>query len=73
MNDLLFENPAGGEYLTAAEISQKVPGHPHPGTIGRWATHGLKGCFLPSIRIGGKRLYRKTDVLEFLATVNDEN
>lgn len=72
MKDLLSNDPNGEKYYTAAELSKVTPVRLHPGTIGRWADKGVRGHILRSMRFGGKRLFRRSDLIEFLVKINDE-
>lgn len=72
MDDFLSGNVNGEKYYTAAELSKIAPVRFHPGTITRWAGRGVRGHVLKSMRFGGKRLFKKSDLLDFLAKLNDE-
>lgn len=40
-----------------------IPGRPHPTTVGRWATRGVRGIRLETVRIGG-RLYTSAEAVQ---------
>lgn len=55
------------EWLTLREAAASIPGHPHVATVTRWTQRPVRGRILPSKLIGGKRLVKRSDLLEFLS------
>ena len=55
------------EFLTLAKAAGRCPGRPHKNTLTRWASRGLYGEKLRTLRIGGKRLVREDWLDDFLA------
>lgn len=58
--------PMEPEWLTIREAAASIPGRPHESTVARWTLREVRGKKLPSTLIGGKRLIKRADLLEFL-------
>lgn len=54
------------QWLTIREVAIRLPGRPHVATVTRWTQRPVRGRILPSKLVGGKRLVRLADLLEFL-------
>lgn len=53
------------------EASRSLPGNPHPTTIYRWATRGVSGVRLESLRVGG-RFYTSSEAIDrFLGRLDE--
>lgn len=59
------------DYITLSQAAQELPGQPHLVTLHRWATRGIKGVKLGTIRVGGRRLTTKEDIDLFLSRLNE--
>ncbi len=57
------------EYIPIARASRFFPGNPHANSVRRWASRGLHGIKLQSIRFGGKRLVTESWCREFCDAV----
>ena len=53
------------DYITLQEAVSFLPSRVHKNTLIRWASKGVYGVKLKTIRYGGKRLTRKVWVEEF--------
>jgi hypothetical protein len=55
----------------AAKAFGRLSGRtPHVATVYRWATKGVRGVTLETVRLGGLRLVRAQSLEEFLARIN---
>lgn len=54
---------APGELMSFSAAVRRLPGHPHPSTLWRWRTRGIRGVRLDTVLIGGRR-YVSADALE---------
>lgn len=55
----------------ATFVAQTTGLKPHINTITRWVLRGVRGHRLPAMRVGRAWVTRKSDVLEFLARLNE--
>lgn len=58
------------EFLTLAEVAQRVPRRPNISTIFRWVTRDVRGQKLASVVIGGRRYVKRDSLAEFLKALN---
>lgn len=59
------------EYLTLGQAAKLCPGRPSVSSLHRWATHGIRGNKLGSVRVGSKIFTTPEWVAEFLARCNE--
>jgi len=57
------------DFLSLSDACSHFPTKPSRNTVVRWATKGLYGAKLQTIRFAGKRLTRKVWVAEFSAAM----
>lgn len=58
------------DHLTMAEAARLIPGHPSIATVHRWASRGVRGVVLASIRAGGRRYTTAAAIDQFLREQN---
>ena len=49
--------------LSLPQAARELPGTPDPSTLWRWATRGVKGVKLETVRIGAGRVYTSRQAL----------
>jgi|GEM_PF-5624026 len=58
--------------LTLAQLSHLLPQRPHPSTIYRWITRGIRGNRLNSYKIGNQRVVTLADAEAFFAACSTQ-
>jgi hypothetical protein len=58
---------AAEQLVTLAELARELPGKPHPATVARWCSKGIRGIKLWSERAGGRRCSTREAVQRFFA------
>jgi hypothetical protein len=61
------------KYITLSKAANLSPGRPHAATAWRWATHGVRGIKLRSIRSGNRVLTTQEWLDEFHRQCNQTN
>lgn len=56
--------------VTLAQAAQFLPGKPHPATLWRWSTHGVRGTRLETWTVGGRRFTTLAALEKFLQLLN---
>lgn len=56
--DLLSEDA-----LSLPQAARELPGNPDPSTLWRWASRGVRGVKLETVRIGAGRIYTTRQAL----------
>jgi hypothetical protein len=54
------------KYLSLREARELFPGRPTIWTIRLWATKGVRGRVLPSVRCGGRRFVTRDGIESFI-------
>jgi hypothetical protein len=62
--------PAESELLTLPEAARSLPGKPHPCTLWRWRSKGIRGVRLRSTVIGGRCYVTRQALAEFVAALS---
>ena len=55
--------------LTLEQAARSLPGNVAPSTLWRWHRHGVKGCRLDTILVGGKRFTSAEAIQRFSEAV----
>jgi hypothetical protein len=63
--------PVFQDAIPIRRVPELLPGNPTLITVYRWIRHGIDGVKLPSIRIGGRRFVRRSDLQAFVERMTD--
>ncbi|MCS7466541.1 DUF1580 domain-containing protein [Stieleria sp. ICT_E10.1] len=59
------------DILTMSQAAKELPHRPDVSTLHRWASRGLKGKKLLTLKIGGRTVTSRQELTRFLDAINE--
>ncbi len=64
---------AADDILSMSEAAKLIPTRPSARTLARWSDTGVRGVRLKSVRLAGRRITRRSWVLQFVEYLIDND